>query len=372
MIYLDYSATTKTNKKVLKRFIKINKLFFNPNSDYKQAARVQKIINVTTNNIKQSLNTTNHDIIFTSGASEANNMIIKGLSDSLKNKHIITTKLEHASVVGPLGYLQKKGFKIDFVNLDKNGQVDLEHLKQLINPNTTLVTIAAVDSEIGIRQPIEKIAKLLKSYENVIFHTDITQCLGKDIIDLTNIDFASASGHKIYGFKGVGFILKRENLKIIPLIHGGKSTTIYRGGTPATELIDSLNTSLNILMPNIKNNYNYVQKLNAYLKQLLKNNNNIKINSTNKSLPHIVNISILNTDPLVIQKKLADSNILISTQTACSLNSNMSLAVLTITDDIKRAETSLRISLSYLTTRKEIKIFIKKLNFILGELNESN
>lgn len=372
MIYLDYSATTKTDKKVLNRFIKVNQLFTNPNSNYKQALKVKKIIDNDIENIKNLLAVKDHEIIFTSGASEANNLVIKGLTDNLKSKHIITTKVEHSSIIGPIGYLQKQGFKIDFVNLDQNGQVDLHHLKQLINNDTVLVSICAVDSETGTRQPIEEIAKLLKDYQHLYFHTDMTQCLGKDTIDLTNVDFASASGHKIYGFKGIGLLLKKKEIKLIPLIHGGKSTTIYRGGTPAFELIDSLYTSLSILIPKIKINYDYVKELNTYLKDNLKNYSNIKINSTSKAIPHILNISILDKNPLEIQKYLADQEILISTQTACSLNTDLSIPVLTITNDQLRAKTSIRISLSYKTTQKELDVFLKHLKILVGKNYENN
>jgi cysteine desulfurase len=372
MIYLDYSATTKTDKKVLNRFIKVNQSFINPNSNYKQAVEVSNLIDKDIENIKQLLNTNDFDLIFTSGASEANNMAIKGLTDRYQNKHIITTKLEHSSVVGPIGYLQNKGFKIDFVNLDKNGQVDLNHLKELINEDTLLVSICAVDSETGTRQPIEKIGLMLKNYDQLYFHTDITQCLGKVAIDLTNVDLASASGHKIYGFKGIGFLLKKQDIKIVPLIHGGKSTTIYRGGTPCPELIDSLNTCLGLLMPKIEENYRKVRNLNDYLKEGLKKHPQIILNSTSKAIPHILNFSIIDKDPFDVQKYLAEHDILISTQTACSLNTDLSLAVLAVTGSELQAKTSLRISLSYKTTKKEIDIFLKLLGILLGGKNESN
>ena len=134
--------------------------------------------------------------------------------------------LEHSSIIGPVGYLQNKGFKVDFVNILDNGLVDIEHLKELISDETILISICAVDSEIGIRQPIEEIGLLLKDHPKLFFHVDMTQCLGKDQIDLSNVDLASFSAHKIYGIKGIGGLVKKEKIMLEPLIHVRKSTSV--------------------------------------------------------------------------------------------------------------------------------------------------
>ena len=249
MIYLDYSATTPVNKEVLDTFVKVSTDFIgNPNSLHKLGLESKKIIDASTNQIKKILNV-DHEVIYTSGASESNNTVIKGIAMRYQNrgKHIITTKFEHSSIIAPLNYLQKQGFKVDFVNTLPNGLVDLDDLKRLITDDTILVTIGAVASEIGIRQPIEEIALLMKDYPNTFFHVDATQAIGKVSINLKDVDLVSFAAHKFYGLKGIGILLKKPNIDFEPLIHGGKSTTKYRSGTPAVALIASVAKALRLI-----------------------------------------------------------------------------------------------------------------------------
>ena len=270
MYYFDYSATTKTDPKVLEKFNEVSQNYFgNANSTYEYAKKCKNVIDEASEIIADYFNIMPNEIIYTSGASEANNLAIKGVAELTDKKHIITTKVEHSSVVSTLSYLQSKGYKIDFVNMTEEGQVDINHLKELINDDTFLVTMCGVDSELGIKQPIDEIGKLLKDYDNITFHVDITQCLGKVPIDLTNIDLASFSGHKIYAPKGIGALIKKNTVKLSPLIHGGKSTTVYRSGTPQNELIACLGKAFEILMPNVEKNYEYISELNDYLREKL-------------------------------------------------------------------------------------------------------
>ena len=188
MIYLDYSATTKADKKVIEKFVETEEKYFaNPNSNHYVGKECKKEIDKAINTICSSLGIKENEIIFTSGASESNNTVLKGLNV----RHIITTKLEHSSITTPVGYLQTKGIKIDFVSLDENGLVDIDNLISLIDDEPTLVSIGMINSETGIRQNVEEIGKLLKKYKNVYFHSDITQALGKVKVDLTDIDLAS-------------------------------------------------------------------------------------------------------------------------------------------------------------------------------------
>ena len=250
MVYLDYSATTPTSKEVLESFNKASIDYFaNPNSLHKLGTKANELINASTEQIANILKVKKEEIIYTSGASESNNLAIKGIIDKFSNrgKHIITTDFEHSSIYGPISYLQKyKDVEVDFVETDEYGRVKLDSLKSLIRDDTVLVSICAVNSEIGIRQPIEEIANIVKEHPKCFFHVDITQCVGKDFIDLTNVDLASFSAHKIFGIKGIGCLIKKENIIIEPLIHGGKSTTVFRSGTPALPLIVSLAKALRL------------------------------------------------------------------------------------------------------------------------------
>lgn len=363
MIYFDYSATTPTNKEVLETFSKVSNDFIgNPNSLHKLGVESKKIIDASTEQIKKILNI-DHEVIYTSGASESNNMALKGIACRYQNRgnHIITTNFEHSSIVAPLNYLQKQGFIVEFAPLNEFGLIDIEALESMITDKTVLVSIGAVNSEIGIAQPIEEIGKMLKKYSNTIFHVDATQAIGKIKLDLKNIDLISMSAHKIYGIKGIGLLLHKENIDLEPLIHGGKSTTKYRSGTPATALIASLAKALRLAYQEFDEKFEYVSNLNKYLVQELEKISGIAVNNNQYTIPHILNISVLGIKPETFQHALEEKDIYISTQTACSSGSKISASVLEFTKDNLKASSSVRISLSYLTTKEEIDILVKEI-----------
>ena len=363
MIYLDYSATTPVNKDVLDTFLKVSNDFIgNPNSLHKLGVESNKIIESATEQIKKILNI-NHEVIYTSGASESNNMALKGVALRYQNrgKHIITTNFEHSSIVAPVNYLQKQGFKIEFAPLNKDGLVNINELEKMITAETTLVSIGAVNSEIGIKQPIEEIGELLKKFPNVIFHVDATQAIGKIKLDYKNVDLISMSAHKIYGIKGIGLLLRNNSIELEPLIHGGKSTTKYRSGTPAPALIVSLAKALRLIYESFDEKYTKVKALNDYLVNELAKIEGITVNNNSYTIPHILNISVLGIKPETFQHALEEKDIYISTQTACSSGSGISGSVLAFTNDEARAKSSVRISLSHLTTKEEIDILIKEI-----------
>lgn len=360
MIYLDYSATTPVDKRVLETFNKVSLDFIgNPNSLHRLGVESKALIDKSIEQIKDILNIKNSEVIFTSGSSEANNLAIKGICEKYKNrgKHIITTPLEHSSVYGPLNYLSEEGFEVDFVKLDELGRVDLDDLKRLMRDDTILVTITAVNSEIGIIEPINEIAEIIKEYPKCYFHVDATQAIGKVKIDLSNVDLVSFSAHKFYGLKGVGCLIKRDNLVINSQINGGKSTSVYRSGTPTVALNASLAKALRLALENIDSDYNYVKELNSYLKEKLKKYENVSINSNEYSIPHILNLSVIGIKPETMLHALEEFDIYISTQSACATGAS-SKAVMALTGDIEKANSSIRISLSKLTTKEELDKFL--------------
>lgn len=371
MIYLDYSATTKVNDEVLNAFVKCEKEFIgNPNSLHTLGVKSKNIIEKATTQIANLLNVKESEIIYTSGASEANNLALKGICEKykLRGKHIITTKLEHSSIDSQIDYLMNNGYKIDYVKLDENGQVDLKDLEEKLSDDTILVSICAVNSEIGILQPIEEIANIIKKHPKCFFHSDMTQAIGKIKVNLNNIDLVSFSAHKFYGLKGIGVLIKKEKVELEQLIHGGKSTTIYRSGTPCTSLIVSTSKALRLSLENIDNDIKYVYELNQYLKTKLEKFDKVKINSNDKSIPHILNISILDVKPETMLHALEKYEIYISTKSACSSSNSLSIPVFELTNDIKRANSSIRISLSKLTTKEELDKFIECFEICYKEL----
>lgn len=362
MIYLDYSATTPVNEEVLKVFNKVCLEYpGNSNSLHSLGIKSKELEDYATEKIAKLLKVKPSEIIYTSGSSESNNTAIKGVCNKYKNRgnHIITTNLEHSSVIAPLNYLTKEGFTIDYVKIKDNGLVDIENLKELLTDETILVSISIVDSEIGLRQNINEIGKLLKEYPKCIFHVDCTQGIGKINIDFTNIDLASISAHKFYGLKGIGLLIKKENIVIEPLIHGGKSTTIYRSGTPPLPLIVSLMKALELIIPNIDKNYEYITKLNNIIKDKLSTYELVHINSTENSIPHILNFSLLKIKPETFIHALEEYNIFISTKSACSKSNTISSSVYALTKNEELSYQTLRISLSYLTTPEEVNKFLE-------------
>lgn len=362
MTYFDYSATTPVNAEVLESFCKAATNYIaNPNSLHKLGVKANSLIEKSTEQIAELLGVKTNEIIYTSGSSESNNLAIKGIADKYNNrgKHIITTQFEHSSIYGPIGYLQKQGFEIDFVKTDESGIVSLSNLEELIKEDTILVSISSVNSEIGIRQPIEEIAKIVKKNPKCFFHVDMTQSIGKDKINFDNIDLASFSAHKFYGLKGIGCLIKKEKIQLEPLIHGGKSTTVYRSGTPALPLIVSLSKALRLILDKQDEKLMHVKQLNEYLKNELMKFELVKINSNEHCIPHILNISVLGCKPETMQHALEEYDIYISTQTACSSGNTVSKAVYALTNDEERASSSIRISLSHLTTKEECDKFIE-------------
>ena len=377
MIYLDYSATTPVNDEVLDTFCKVSRNFVsNPNSLHKLGVEAKELIDASTRQIEDVLKLHDKEVIYTSGASEANNTAIMGVVKKYPNRghHIITTRLEHSSIIAPISALQNEGYEVSFVDLDENGLVTIENLKKLIRNDTVLVSIGCVNSELGIIQDIDRLGKFLKKYPKLIFHSDITQAVGKIKLNLDNVDLASFSAQKFYGLKGVGCLIKNKNIKIEPLIYGGKSTTVYRSGTPAVALIASLAKALRLVYEDFDNRYNYVKGLNSYLREELSKIDGVHINSSLESSPYILNISIKNIKSEVMLHALESEDIYISTQTACSKGGS-SIGVFEITKNEDYALHSLRISLSYLTTKEELDVFLKVFKEQMRKLdlfNESN
>lgn len=377
MTYLDYSATTPVNDEVLDTFCKVSRNFVgNPNSLHKLGVEAKELIDASTRQIEDILKLHDKEVIYTSGASEANNTAIMGVVKKYPNRghHIITTRLEHSSIIAPISALQNEGYEVSFVDLDENGLVTIENLKKLIRDDTVLVSIGCVNSELGIIQDIDRLGKFLKNYPKLIFHSDITQAIGKIKLNLDNVDLASFSAQKFYGLKGVGCLIKNKNIKIEPLIYGGKSTTAYRSGTPAVALIASVAKALRLVYEDFDNRYNYVKNLNSYLREELSKIDGVHINSSLESSPYILNISIKNIKSEVMLHALESEDIYISTQTACSKGGS-SIGVFEITKNEDYALHSLRISLSYLTTKEELDVFLKVFKEKMRKLdlfNESN
>ena len=374
MIYLDYAANTPVDKEVWDYFYDVSlKYYSNPNSIHKLGLEAKKIIDDSTKNIANNLHVLPEEIIYTSGATESNNMVIKGICERYKNKgkHIILSSLEHNSTIASATVMQDKGFDVDLVSVNSEGLVDLDELKKLIRDDTILVSIVSVDSELGLVQPIEEIGKLLKNYPNVLFHTDATQAIGKVDIDFSNVDLISFTPHKFYGIPGVGVLIKKKNVNLVPLINGGKSTTVYRSGTPTTALIASTDKALEIALKNRKKRFEQVLKLNKKVIEHLKKYNFIHINNTDKSVPFTINFSIKGINSKEFAKMLENNEVYVSTKTTCCSDNTPSKLVYALTKDKNLASTSLRVSISHITTEEEIDNFLDIFDNCIEELKRN-
>ena len=370
MIYLDYAASTPVDVQVLDLFCDVTKKYFaNPNSSHKLGLEAKKIIDNSTFDIANMLKVLPEEIIYTSGASETNNLVIKGICERYKNhgKHILISPLEHNSIVSSVTVMQERGFDVEVIPVTKSGFVDVESLKNMIRDDTILVSVCSVDSEIGLKQPIEEIGELLKSYSNCYFHTDASQSIGKVDIDFTNVDLVTIAPHKFYGMNGIGILVKRKNVSLKPQIDGGKSTTIFRSGTPCTALIAATSLALTIALKDFNDRYNHILRLSNIIKANLGKYPNVKVNNTDNSIPHTINFSIVGVKSLDIQKSFEKYDIIVSTKTSCCPVETPSKLVYALTHDKGLALSSVRVSLSYMTTDDEVNKFLKIFGLIYRE-----
>ena len=373
MIYLDYAASTPVDKKVLDLYYDtVLKYYANPNSSHKLGIEARNLIDDSTNNIASILGVLPCEIIYTSGASESNNLVIKGICERYKNrgKHILISALEHNSIVSASTYFQERGFEVELIPVNKDGLIDITALKNLLRDDTILVSVCYVDSEIGLKQPIETIGEILREYPNCVFHTDASQAVGKISTNFNNVDLVTITPHKFYGLNGIGIVIKKKDISLTPQINGGKSLTIYRSGTPDTASIVSLKLALEIAVENLSNRYDYIKELSEILKQELKKYKNVHINNTDASIPHTINFSVKGIKSIDLQKKLEDYNIYVSTKTSCCPIETPSKLVYALTKDKILSSTSIRVSLSHLTTKEEINEFLRVFDIIYKEYED--
>ena len=315
MIYFDNAATTKPYKEVLDTFVNVEEnILGNANGTNISSQKVNSFVNKLHNNIYKNLklNPEEYDIIYTSSGTESNNLAIKGyaLSHSGFGKHILVSPIEHSSINATLGYLKDNNFEIEFIPLDSKGHVDINALNCLIRKDTILVVTNLVEPETGLLQDYKTISELCKNKKVTLF-MDIVQGFSKTNIELDRLDMFSISPHKFGGIIGTGLLVKRKEIIITPLIHGGKSLSIYRSGYIPTSLIATIDKAIEISINNQEEHYQCVKKLHDYLIDNLKEINAVQINSKD-DFPYIVNISVKGYRGNEIVKYFSDKDISIS------------------------------------------------------------
>lgn len=372
MIYLDYSATTPVSYDVLESYLRATKDFIgNPNSLHSLGVKSKTLMNSAMKQIADLFNVLESEITFTSGATESNNMALIGtcLANMKKGNHIIVSKLEHPSIYKICEYLETIGFEISYVNNDQEGLVDFEDLKKMIRPETILVSICAVNSEVGIRQPLKMIRQIIKK-ENpqTLFHSDMTQAVGKIPVSFHDVDMASISAHKIFGPKGIGLFYKNSRVKLLPIIHGSGKTNELKPGTPAVPLIVAFSKALRLALVDLDKRENFVRRLNEKIIAEISKFDGLVINQTKYSIPHILNISLMNVRPETFIHAMEEFEVYLGTNTACA-SGDLSTSIMAIYNDKRRAMGTIRISLSYITTTDEINRFLTCFKSIYPKLN---
>lgn len=373
MIYLDNSATTMPDPTVLATFNKVSTEFFgNPSSLHILGAKAEQFFHKVRLQAADLLKSNSKEIIFTSGGTESNNLAIKGVANYYKGRgnHIITTEIEHPSVYEACKQLEADGFKVTYLKVNDQGIIDIKELENAITEETILVSIMHVNNEIGSIQPINKIAKMLKEYKKIIFHTDAVQSFSKIPINLDGIDLMSISGHKLNGLRGTGLLYVKSSIQLTPLFAGGEQEFNLRSGTENVAgfaaLVRAMRLSLDKL--SIANELN---SLKENLKTKLSEIEGVQVNTPDESAPHIMHFSIPGIKPETIIHALAEKEIYVSTQSACSSKSSDLSRVLDACGyNNAIASSGVRVSLSYETTEEELDYFINILNKEVQKIKE--
>ncbi|NKD53134.1 cysteine desulfurase [Staphylococcus hominis] len=375
MIYLDNAATTKPNQAVLDSFLKVSeKAYYNANSPHQMGLQSEKILLQAKSRVKEMLNLNNNtDVIFTSGATESNNIALKGIA--LRKKQfanvIITSVLEHPSVLEVMRYLETQGFILKYVNVTPNGQIDINHLEQLMTDNVGLVTCMYVNNVMGQIQPIKEIDSLLKQYPKAHFHVDGVQALGKIPLQLENVNSVSFSGHKFNGLKGQGILIIDNKEKIEPTVFGGGQEYGIRSGTVNLAMNVSLVKAMEIAIQNLNELNHRLSRYNKVIRESLSQYKGVYINSPENSAPHILNIAFPGVKGEVLVNAFSKLDIMVSTTSACSSKREKLNEVLLAMDiEDNRIEGSVRLSMGETTTEKDIEQFKDKFKLIYAQIKE--
>ncbi|CDR58851.1 aminotransferase class-V protein [Staphylococcus argenteus] len=376
LIYLDNAATTKAFEEVLDTYLKVNQsMYFNPSSPHKAGLQADQLLQQAKVQINNMVNANkNYDVVFTSGATESNNIALKGVAYRKFDTAnvIITSVLEHPSVLEVVRYLEEReGFKVKYVDVTKDGSIDLQHFNELMSDKVGLVTCMYVNNITGQIQPIAEMAEILKQYPKVHFHVDAVQAFGKIPVDFKNVDSISLSGHKFNGLKGQGVLLVNHIQNIEPIIQGGGQEYGVRSGTINLPSDIALVKAMKIANDNRESLHTYVASLNKDIREFVESFRGVYINSAINGSPFILNISFPGVKGEVLVNAFSKYDIMVSTTSACSSKRNKLNEVLTamgLSD--KAIEGSIRLSFGATTTKEDIEKFKETFIIIYEEIKE--
>jgi cysteine desulfurase len=376
-VYLDYAATTPIRPEVFQAMEPyLTKEFGNPSSIHHFGKQARIVIEEAREKIAKALGAKNEEIIFTSGGTESNNMALKGVAYALsdKGKHIITSSIEHHAILEPCHFLEKLGFEITYLPVDKEGFIDPDSLRKAIRKDTILISIMHANNEIGTIEPIEELTKIAKEYE-IYFHTDAVQTVGHIPVnvDKLGVDLLSISAHKFYGPKGIGALYIRKGTKIHPLIHGGEQEQRKRAGTENVAGIVGMGKAIEISILELDNERERLINLRDYfIKEVEKRIEEVYLNGPREiRLPNNINFSFAYIEGESILLNLDLEGIAVSTGSACSSASLEPSHVLSaIGLPIELAHSAVRFTLGHYTTKEDLDYTLEVLEKTVKRLRD--
>ena len=372
MIYFDNAASTKPSKNVLDVYFKCSlEHYENPNSIHKNGMKNNAEINRIRQNILNKLSLdSQYEVIFTSGATESNNLAILGYCRRNKNrgKKLITTKVEHESVLNVFKELESEGFQVTYLDVNNEGNIDLEQFQNAFTSDTILVSAMVINNEVGFKINVDEIAPLIHKNPKCVLHIDAAQTLFKTNFDYSFADLITISGHKIHGLKGVGALIKKKKVNLEPIVYGGGQENNLRSGTLDYPGIVAFNEAINEGKSNFKKDLTHVTTLRNYLIDELSKIDEVTLHLYDEASPYILNFSLKTKKGSVIVEALSNHDILLSSVSACnSKKEPMSYVLLALGKNIDEAKNAIRLSISNDNTIDECQQFIKIFKQIILE-----
>lgn len=364
-IYLDNSATTRVCSEAAQKALQMmTETYGNPSSLHTMGFLAQKEVDQARETIAKALSAEKEEIVFTSGGTESNNTALFGAAKALsrRGKRIVTTAVEHSSVLSAVQVLEKQGFEVVYLPVNADGCISTDDLAKVIDQQTILVSIMAVNNETGAIQPIEAVRKLIdRAKSPALFHVDAVQAFGKLPIKVKRwgVDLLSASSHKIHGPKGAGILYIRKGVRIVPLHYGGEQEKRVRPGTEAVPLVCAMGEAVRVL-PDCREEWRQMQVLNDYARERLAEIPHVVINSSMDSLPYILNLSVIGLRSETMLHYLAQKGIYVSSGSACAKGQKSHvLSAMGLPQE--RIDAALRLSFSRYNTREDIDRFCEEL-----------
>lgn len=366
MIYFDNSATTKVNKEVLQTYLKVSEKYFgNPSSLHELGESTSRLLSQSRKQIANILNVNEQEIYFTSGGTEGDNWAVKGTAYEKENfgKHLITTCIEHPAVMESMKDLESRGWEVTYLPVDDEGHITIQDLKEAIRPDTVLVSIIAVNNEVGAIQPLEEIGELLKNYPSIHFHVDSVQAVGKIDLPLggdSRIDIAVFSGHKFHAPRGIGFVYIKEGRQLKPLLSGGGQESGNRSGTENLPAIAAMAKALRLLFEDKEKKVNHMRQIRNFVRTNIEDKEHVMVFSPEDEAPHILCFGIKGIRGEVTIHAFEKESLYLSTTSACSSRSgeeSSTLMAMNIPKNI--AETAIRLSMDDSNSIEEAEEFVQ-------------